>query len=240
MPNREKTTPAELLLAVFAGRERAAAMMGDLAEMAATRGRGWFVAEYVRTLVSVTWRIVLALFVADMGRQMIFDLFHIYLRVSPPFWRTTLSPAFFSSMGPPLACLMSTLWFALPFAAVRYGVRDRFVQLTFAVAMGTTVTFLFIPWASLMCAAATVALAAAAMFSPMWRKPMEMLMWTAGVGVLVIGAEDAVRITLSHGSEGHWLLKDWQMFAFQGTLLILAIVCSRLHGWLLGRDATAV
>jgi hypothetical protein len=226
-------TPAESLLALFAGRDRAAAMMGDLTEMAATRGRLWFFAAYARTLVSLTWRIVLALFVAEVGRELMFNLANLYFQVTPSTWRTTNAPHVLNSMGPLLACVMSTLWFALPFAAVRYGVRDRFVRLTFAVAMGTTVAFLFIPWASLLCAAATVALALVALFSTTWRKPMEVLAWTSVVGVLAIGAENAARLSFHpQGSIGHLLANQWRMFAFQATLLIVAIVCSRLHGWL--------
>lgn len=234
------TSPTESLLALFAGRERAAAMMGDLTEMAATRGRLWFFAAYARTVVSLTWRIVLALFAAEVGREMMFNLANLYFKVTPPTWRTTSAPHVLNSMGPLLACVMSTLWFALPFAAVRYGVHDRFVRLTFAVALGTTVAFLFIPWASLMCAAATVALAAVALLSTAWRKPMEVLAWTGGVGVLAIGAENAARLTLhSQGSIGRLLAISWRMFAFQTTLLIVAIVCSRVHGWLMDESNTS-
>ena len=158
----------ESILALFASPTRAAAMMGDLTEMARTRGRGWFVAAYTRTLLALTWRIVLALFVADIGRQLIFDLFHLYIGHTPAAWRNATGSwlDLLNSSGPLLACIMSTLWFALPFAAVRYGVRDRFVQLTFAIAVGTTVAFLAIPFASLLVASATLALAAAAFLSP--------------------------------------------------------------------------
>jgi hypothetical protein len=115
-------------------------------------------------------------------------------------------------------------------------VRDRFVQLSFAVAVGITVAFLFIPWASLLCAGATLALAAAALFSTTWRKPMEVLAWTAAVGVLAIGAENAARLSFRpQGSVGHLLANEWRMFAFQAMLLLVAIVCSRVHGWLLDK-----
>jgi hypothetical protein len=230
----------ESLLALFAGRERAAAMMGDLAEMAAARGRLWFFAAYARTLLSLTWRIVLALFVANVGRELMFNLANLYFHVTPPTWRTTSAPHVLNSAGPLLACVMSTLWFALPFAAVRYGVRDRFVRLTFAVALGTTVAFLFIPWASLLCAAATVTLAAVALFSAIWRKPMEVLAWTGAAGILAIGAENAARLSFHpQGSMGHLLANNWRMFAFQATLLIVAIVCSRVHRWLLDGSNTS-
>src|ERR1019366_375463 len=83
------TSPAESILALFAGPDRAAAILGDLTEMAATRGRAWFLTAYARTLVSFTWRIVLALVVATIGRQLIENLFHIYIWHTFAAWRTT-------------------------------------------------------------------------------------------------------------------------------------------------------
>ena len=206
--------------------------------MAATRGRHWFAAAYLRTLVALTWRILLALFVADIGRQTIFDLFHLYLRIAPPAWRTTLSPAFLNSSGPLLACIVSTLWFELPFAAVRYGLRDRFVQLTFAIAVGATVAFLFIPWTSLIVAAATLLLAIVAFTSTTWRKPLEVLAWSCATGLLMIGASDAVRlrILVLFAQDHRMLAGNAYALLFQSSLLALAFVCSRLHTLLLGKS----
>jgi hypothetical protein len=232
MPN---TSPAESFLALIAGPDRAAAIFGDLTEMATTRGQFWFAAAYARTLFSLTWRIVLALFVADIGRELMFNLAGAYFRNTPATWRTTDGPYLLNHMGPLLACIMSTLWFALPFAAVRYGLRDRFVQLTFVVAMGTTVAFLFIPWASLICAAATVTLAAVALLSRTWRKPLEVLLWSGAAGLLVIATADAIRLrVLVQIVQNHRLLAG-NAFAvfFQIGLLTLAFVCARMHTLLL-------
>jgi hypothetical protein len=239
MPN---TSPAESLLALVAGRERAAAIFGDLTEMAATRGRLWFVAAYLRTLVALTWRIVLALFVADIGRQTIFDLFHLYLRHTPTAWRDATGSwlDLLNSTGPLLACIMSTLWFALPFAAVRYGLRDRFVQLTFVVAMGTTVAFLAIPFTSLVCAAATLVLAIAAFASRTWRKPLEVLLWSGAAGLAMIAASNAVRlrVPLLFAHDHRVLVGNSYALLFQTGLLVLAFVCSRMHTLLLREPAT--
>jgi hypothetical protein len=235
----------EFLLALFAGPARAAAILGDLTEMAATRGRLWFVAAYARTLVSLTWRIVLALFVADIGRQTIFDLFHLYIGHTPAAWRNNTGSwlDLLNSSGPLLACIMSTLWFVLPFAVIRYGVRDRFVRLTFAVALGATLAFLSIPWASLLFAVATLALAAAAFLSPTWRKPLEVLLWTGAAGLLMIGAADALRLRVPRALlfvHGHGLLAaNAYALLFQTGLLVLALVCSRLHRLLLDQPLSA-
>jgi hypothetical protein len=232
MPN---TSPAEIFLALFAGPARAAAILGDLTEIAQTRGRIWFLAAYARTLFTFTWRIMLALFVADIGRELMFNLANIYFHATPPTWRTTDGPYLLDHMGPLLACIMSTLWFALPFAAVRYGLRDRFVQLTFAVAVGTTVAFLFIPFASLACAIAVLALAAAALASKTWRKPIAVLLWTGAAGLLMVAVSTVIRIQVPRAfPHGHTLLaRNAPALLFQTGLLTLAFVCARLHALLL-------
>lgn len=226
----------ESLLTLIAGRPRAAAIVGDLAEMAATRGRLWFWTAYARTLLSLSWRVVLALLVADIARELIFQLAGAYMRHAPATWRTSDAPQVLGSMGPLLACVMSTLWFALPFAAVRYGLRDRFVQFTFAIAVGTTVTFLFIPWASLVCAALTLTLAIAALASNTWRKPSEVLLWTGAAGLMTIAASAAVG--------GQWLRsravlpRSLNGLVFGASLLVVALDCSRLHKRLLERPSS--
>jgi hypothetical protein len=232
-----KTAATEWLLALFAGRTRAAAILGDLTEMAHTRGRLWFWMAYARTLFSLTWRVVLALVVATAGRQIIDNSFHIYIWHAFAAWRTTSNP-FLLSSGPILYYIMDTLWFVLPFAAVRYGVRDRFVQLTFAVAVWITVAFFFfIPWASLLCAAATLALAAIAIISPNWRKPLAILLCTVTTAFLASPAVRAVDILIISyhpaGSTRHIFAHYGPMLAFRSSLLAVAFACSRLHRWLL-------
>jgi len=235
-----KPSALEFLLALIAGPARAAAILGDLTEMAATRGRLWFLAAYLRTLFSLTWRIVLALFIADIGREVIFNLFHLYIRHTPAAWRDATGSwlNLLNGSGPLLACIMSTLWFALPFAAVRYGLRDRFVQLTFVVAMGSTVAFLAIPFASLACAAATLMLAIAACTSNTWRRPLEVLLWTGAAGLLTIAASAAVRGRFSPHSRT-LLARSASELAFEASLLAVAFVCSHLHRWLLCQPPTA-
>jgi hypothetical protein len=238
--NSSRTAPVEWFLALIVGPRHAAAIVGDLSEMAASRGRLWFFLAHLRTLAAVTWRIVLALFVADVARELMFNLAGVYFSHTPPAWRTTDGPFLLNQMGPLLACIMSTLWFALPFAAVRYGARDRFVQLTFAIAMGTTVAFLFIPWVSLLCAAATLTLAIVTFISNTWRKPLEVLLWTGAGGVTMIAISSAVRAQFPHGllHNPNLLARSVNEVAFGGSLLVVAFVCSRLHRLLLERSET--
>lgn len=237
-----KRPVAESVLALFTSGDRAAAIMGDLAEMATTRSRLWLFAAYVRMLFSFTWRIVLALFVADVGREFMFNLADLYFRATPNTWRSTGSPYILGHMGPLLAGIMSTLWFAVPFAAVRYGVRDRFVRLTFGVALGTTVVFLFMPWISLLCAVAVAALATAALLSRTWRRPALALTAIGAAGLLLLAASSGLRFLLGHALAGHphsLLARNTNMLTFQASLLLVAIVCARMHKLLLGGTRTA-
>jgi hypothetical protein len=240
MPN---TSPTESLLALFAGNDRAVAILGDLTEMAQTRGTLWFWSAYTRTLISLTWRIVLALVAATVGRQILVNSFHTYYMTHTPVaWRTTYAPFLLNYMGGLLPCIAQTLWFVLPFAAVRYGVRDRFVQLSFAVAVGTTVTLLYIPFASLFCAAATLAIAVTALFSTTWRKPLGVLLWTGAAGLLALFAVGAIdTIILSHHPDwqtGHFFPHYGGMLIYRSSLLAVAIVCSLLHRRLLEQPAS--
>jgi hypothetical protein len=237
----------ESFLALFSGHDRAAAIMGDLTEMSQTRGRAWFAAAYARTLFSLTWRIVLALFVADVGRQIAFDTFHLYLRHTPAAWRANTGSFVdvLNYSGPLLACIMSTLWFALFFALVRYGRRDAFVRLTALVTAGAFVAFLAIPWFSLVAAVATLVLALGAFLSSRWRKPFEVLAWTGAAGLLALAAFTILsrQFVLQHPASvrilsSHPLALDALVFSFQGSLLLVAIVCSRLHKLLLEPPAS--
>ncbi|HEV2646853.1 MAG TPA: hypothetical protein VGU46_10860 [Acidobacteriaceae bacterium] len=228
---------AESILAWSAGSTRAAAIYGDLLEISATRSRLWFAAAYLRTLVSFTRRIVLALFVAEVCRQLIFDAFHIYLQYQPDAWRNAHGPYLevLHSSGPLLACIMSTLWFALPFAAIRYGMRDRFVRLTLALAVGTTLALFSVPFASAVSAALTLILAAIALSSRTWRSAALALatIGIAGLAALtaVLGLVPLLELYLRERLTDAHLVYRMQapMLAFQCSLLVIAIVCSIAH-----------
>lgn len=60
-----KTALAEWILKRAAGSERGGAIYGDLVELAASRGRAWFWAAYVRTLIALIWRTQIAFVIAS-------------------------------------------------------------------------------------------------------------------------------------------------------------------------------
>ncbi len=61
-----KVSFAEWFLSQNIGPQRASAIMGDLEELAATRGRLWFAAVYLRTLITLGWRSPVALVAASV------------------------------------------------------------------------------------------------------------------------------------------------------------------------------
>jgi hypothetical protein len=127
---------AESLLALTAGRTRAAAIYGDLLELAATRGRTSFWRGYCSTLISLSWR-PLAAFSAGTAVFVV-----LYESLFMGLWFFAMDHP---HMGESFGDATFQLWFLVPFAAVRYGIRDRPVQVAFTALLVATgcLTLLF-------------------------------------------------------------------------------------------------
>ncbi|HEY4382448.1 MAG TPA: hypothetical protein VGN01_19015, partial [Acidobacteriaceae bacterium] len=131
---------------------------------------------------------------------------------------------------------VSTLWFVLPFAAVCYGTRDRFVRLATVTALATTMGFWFGPWGPAILFSVPVGIGLAALASTTWRKPALILAGTAAVNVLVmlaIRAPQIYLINLLHAHPHSVLAHYAPMVVFRSSLVGVALVCSRLHRLLL-------
>jgi hypothetical protein len=138
MPDVNRSLP-ESILALIAGRDRATAIYGDLLELAATRPRTSFWIGYFRTLMSLSWRPLTAFLTAAIVCAMLYD--------SQGFGLWICAVAF-PHLGPPLADVILLLWFLVPFAAIRYGFRDRPVQLAFAASAVSTSGLFLALWSS--------------------------------------------------------------------------------------------
>ena len=247
MPNRNL---AESLLARAIGPTRARAVFGDLLELAATRGRLWYIATYLRTLIAFTWRTPAAFLIA-------FITFYVLYR-SNVTW-------YFFGRGAPLmlrhpyiaATLFNVilqLWFLVPFAAVRYGVRDRFVQLAFAASLIASCACgcIAVAGLSVVLTVLTLLAIAALLVSARWRGALMALSATIAVGVVTV---------LNLGYLAHiycWIYEHKPLnatshytffdrgYAFPHTIfwivtwsiallnmLVLSLVSSRLHRYLL-------
>ncbi len=173
-----KTTLAELLLALLAGRERAAAIYGDLLELAAARPRASFWSSYFVTLLSLSWRPLTAFLSGGLVFAMLWD------RLGFPIFLFAITHSY---SGAPIADTTILLWFLVPFSAVMYGIRDRDVQLALAaslVAPGVMVLDAGLGDRALAVCVAFVVIAAMCMVvSRGWRRPLISLVVSCAVGV---------------------------------------------------------
>jgi hypothetical protein len=128
---------AEWLIARFNSRTRAASIVGDLLETATLRGTLWFWQSVAGVVFSLIWRRTLAFLAA------------FYLGLHALGWLQIdgahAMPAAFGTL----------LWIAAPYAAIRYGFRDKFVQLALGLCSLSTIYALYwrIPIAADVCVA---------------------------------------------------------------------------------------
>ena len=234
---------AERLLARVAGSERAAAIMGDLVELSATRSRLWFWTTYARTLISLGWRTPVAFIGGFAGFCLFLSLYSIWMHSSlNKYLDFDLDIDWTSVIF--LAAISVTLWFALPYAILRFGHRDRMTQLCWAFFLLTTPVFCLRTSVTLTCTLVTLAVILAALFSPLWRRPMIVLAATVGTSLAALIACDnlVTNVYPQHIHDPYGLNQSAWMVAqienrltVAAALLIAAFVCSRLHRWLLQR-----
>ncbi|MGA1983426.1 MAG: hypothetical protein ABSG84_13290 [Acidobacteriaceae bacterium] len=225
MPER---TAAEALLALFAGPARAAAILGDLTEMAATRGRLWFWTAYVRALISLGWRTPVAfvvtyaylhsLWVMTAIRSSMHWLFRWVPYASPGYER----PAWDLHLIPLLG-LLTGLYILVPFLLVRFGLRDHLTQLASVLLLVSLPEFssrllVAVPVEALTAIAVLVALCLRR-----WRRPMIVL-------ALSLAPRYAFFVAAGHGyMTGHL----FGLLSYNATFVVTAVLCLSLHRWLL-------
>jgi hypothetical protein len=122
---------ADWILRRVAGREQAASMVGDLVEISQHKGMVWFWFSVFSVVVALGWRPVLGLILATYsGFWISFLLYTESLgshakHHSPELWKPVCMTV--------LAFGISLCW-AMVYCALRFGVRNRFVQMACAVA----------------------------------------------------------------------------------------------------------
>src|ERR1019366_9589040 len=173
--------PPEWLLARLTTPDRAAAILGDLTEISATRGRLWFWTAYARTIISLGWRTPAAFLFGYFAFELMMWLVPMWIRHTPPAWSSTSLN--FARMDPLVDAVTVPLWFALPYGLVRYGMRDRFVRIS-CVAFGVATVVFAYPPAPSVTAATVIALAGAALVSPVWRRPAFVLISTVAASAV--------------------------------------------------------
>jgi hypothetical protein len=232
MPDSKRSF-AESFLAMSAGHSRAAAIYGDLTEMAASRGSLWFAAAYLRTLFSLAWRPGFAFVGGLLSLNFLFCLFVNAFQIPQAPLARFLAYIVAGTGG--------IVWFALPFIAIRFGWKDRLTRLSFALFLSTLPGFsgglshFSIPLLQ-GAGIATLAILAAALISTSWRRAGLILVATIGAGlgsmVLLMKVVDTTyhllgKLYLHQNSRSIRII--WVELAVSLALLIAATVCSRMR-----------
>ena len=230
---------AESILALFAGHERAAAIYGDLTEMAATRSRLWFAAAYLRTLISLGWRGPVAFLVALASVMIMWRVYPMWVqhavRHLPTQWQVNmLSGKLAVASGPFLNTIAFCLWFALPFAWFRFGYRDRVTQFACVMLLSTFPVYGFRVWLIDISSFLTMLAIVAALLAPLWRRPFAVLALTCITGIVaLVGCFRLLAMSQHQHFQTFSPTKGIGGFTAAFALAIAAFVCSLLHRWLL-------
>jgi hypothetical protein len=236
-----KTLATEWLLARLTDPTRAAAILGDLTEMAATRGRLWFWTAYTRTLVSLGWRAPVALVCAYICTRhnwlgaVIFGSLGLFHRIPPngPAHTGHRSQFF-------LISFLIALNLVLPFVLVRFGLRNRLAQLATAIFLLTIPLYSLTLGGMKITDYAIAVTVLAALSLPAWRRPMIVLAATLAPVAVITSLwphPEHFLYTRGYGFTAPQLL--WIMVLYRTLeLCITAIVCSFLYRRLLRKKPT--
>jgi hypothetical protein len=247
------TIPTEWLLARITDPTRAAAILGDLTEMEATRGRLWFWLAYARTLVELGWRVPFSFVFGCAIFSLIYCFFVFWggrllhdWRFSSPY---TMHEASYLYLFHNI--VTTPMWFIASFAVARYGVHDRFARLALLLSLASTCALVYPRPITLLFMALTLCAIAVSLFSEQWRKPVFVLAATTASGTAAyLGMSEVVAV-------GFWYFRHGKHFPIAGdfaaphrifwiamwtiaisSMFIVTFVCTRLHRWLLERPAS--
>jgi hypothetical protein len=238
-----KIPPAEWFLSQDIGSDRAAAIMGDLEELAATRGRLWFWYAYLRALISLGWRTGGSAFIlALVCLRLMFGTVVPWLMAH----RTPqlMDAGLFGESSPQARMLCwnlslltaQFLCFAMPFVLIRFGPRDRLTRLAVALSLVALPVFSFRPWLMDLSGVVTLLIFAAALAAPLWRRPVAILAGTCFIATSVKLTYFILQLSLAREIFMRRLYNmpaAWVPFCDGVTFAIAAFVCIRLHRRLL-------
>lgn len=229
----------EAVLTLLTGRDRAAAIMGDLAELATSRGRLWFYISYARTLLAVGWRAGAAFLVALASVRVMTRLYPMWVQHQLHHLAAARQVnMFFGQLavttGPLLDAIAMCLWFTLPFAWVLFGRHDRVTRSAMALFCSTLPVFSLGAWLIDASLILTLLVLLAALFSSGWRRPMVVVALTSMTAIAGIIASIRLLALLAHRAFLTFTPSrgvGWLSTAF--ALGLAGIVCTRLHAVLL-------
>ena len=233
----------EWLLARVTTPDHASAILGDLLELSASRGRLWFWAAYARTLLSLGWRTAPTAFLVAVA-SMTFIFAPVIKWLVHRGGSQRMDPGLFGNTHLRIISWnfsMVTAQFlvlALPFILVRFGLRDRLTKLACALFLIAMPVFSlrqrFLDLSSLLIVVAV----AAALALPQWRRPMIVL---AGMGITAVAWRVPFLVGLSHVYRRHlpYLSHSTQVIYDMTTFASAAVVCLYLYHRLLRQRPTS-
>ena len=177
MPSRNLT---ELVLARVVGQAQAQAIVGDLLELSSTRGRLWYYAASLQTIVSFTWRLPATILAGCLA-------FIIFQRLErsmlQQLWHSWMTHRYITEA---LRSAVLDLSFVVAATAFLYGVKDRLFKLSFAAfVLVSLIYFCFgIPLVLFALIGLGSMALASSLISGMWRGALLVLALTAAVGIL--------------------------------------------------------
>ena len=187
-----KRSATEWLLARVTDQTRAAAIYGDLLELAQTRGPLWFWTAYARTLISLGWRTLAAIVAVVVFTRYLRRNIAVFARaareLSPtparPVRRTAPLLFIVFCWTVSLSVLFCT-FIVFPYVAIRFGLRNRLTYLAGVLFLLAIPAYSFIPWVFELTGLLIALIIVAALASPLWRWPMIFLAANYPIGRLV-------------------------------------------------------
>lgn len=186
-----KMSATEWFLTRVTDRARAAAIMGDLIELAATRGKLWFWTAYLCTFISLGWRTPAAIVAAIVFTKYLRHT--IAFRLQPRWNFHVHEPGLFGQPHPHIDAFCWTVslsvlfctFIVFPYVAVRFGLRNRLTYLAGILFLLAIPTYSMIPWVYELTGLLITLIIVAALASPLWRWPMIFLAANYPIGRLV-------------------------------------------------------
>ena len=225
---------AERALALFVGRERAAAITGDLAERATEEGSRWFWWSLVDILLAAAWRPVLAFALGMaaiwwgarylMGSYTDGQVFELHM----VWWMGSSWPMAAVSIGGYSA-------FLFVYSVVRYGMRDSTARLSlgFAVTGVMVAWFHFVKEVPMMAGAAYLILCGVAMLTKEGQRSLAAIV---GSGVVIVCAVNGGDWMIMHALRSGMLKRmnwteiySWITMCYFAGLAASALLCARMH-----------
>ena len=223
----------ELVFALFVGRPRAEALVGDIEEAAARNGGRWPVLAYLGALISVSWRFVAGYLLASIFGG------YVCSALSSRFWASLnehSATAFQQSWGSTLSVVAGLLALTALYSAMHFGPRDLLTKTAAAFALYGAV-MVSVWWRSTLVAllgTTAVVLIAQLLRSSKGRRSLGALalmvgfqfaFWPLALG-LVLGAMKQLRMI---GPSPLLLLTPLYMVLVG----VLCGCCAWLHRWML-------